>query len=81
MSRIFMILVPFDRSHRDLQNGTKIIKIRYILIFRMHQKKLCNAVVIVRVLYYSILVLLINNTINDCFYIGVGAPTLGEPNL
>ena len=39
--RIFIILVSFDRSHLGLQNDTKIIKIRYIFISRMHQKFLC----------------------------------------
>ena len=39
---IIMILVTFDRSHRYLQNDTKIVKIEVILILIMYQKLLCT---------------------------------------
>ena len=44
---ILTILVPFDNSYQGLQKDTKIIKIDKILAFVMHQKILCNGVLIV----------------------------------
>ena len=46
-------LVSFCRSHWDLSNDTKIVKIGAILIMMKRQKLLCNAVVIVRPGHYN----------------------------
>jgi hypothetical protein len=46
-------LMPFYLPQRDLSDGIKIVTIDKILAFVMHQKILCNGVVIVRPADYA----------------------------
>ena len=59
ISSILTILVSFDRSHWDLQNGTKNVKIDKGLEFVMDLKLLCNGDVIVRPAHYKNLIRII----------------------